>query len=53
VLLIEKRNIIYQYIKTKLEKIRTKRQINDTLGIRNGPNKAKIKDLPIQFDILV
>jgi hypothetical protein len=52
-LLIKKRNIIYQYIKIELKRIKTKRQINDTFGIRNSPNKAKIKDLPIQSDILV
>jgi hypothetical protein len=53
VLLVEKRNIIYQYTKIELERIKTKRQVNNTLGIRNGPNKIKIKDLSIQSDILV
>jgi hypothetical protein len=47
VLSIKKRNIIYQYTKIKLEKIKTKRQINNTLGIRNGPNRTEIKDLLI------
>jgi hypothetical protein len=47
VLLVKKRNIVYRYIKIKLERMRAKRQVNDTLGIRNGPNKTEIKDLPI------
>jgi hypothetical protein len=47
VLSIKKRNIIYQYTKIKLEKMKTKRQINNTLGIRNGPNRTEIKDLSI------
>jgi hypothetical protein len=46
-LLVEKRNITYRYTKTELEKIRTKHQVNNTLGIRNGPNRTKIKDLLI------
>jgi hypothetical protein len=53
VLLVEKKNIIYRYTKVELEKIRAKRQVNNILGIRNGPNRTKIKDLPIQSDILV
>jgi hypothetical protein len=47
VLSIKKRNTIYRYIKIELERIRTKRQVNNILGIRNGPNKTEIKDLPI------
>jgi hypothetical protein len=47
VLLIEKRNIAYQYTKAELKRIKTKRQVNNTLGIRNGPNRTEIKDLPI------
>jgi hypothetical protein len=47
VLLVEKRNIIYRYTKIELEKIRTKRQVNNTLGIRNSPNRTEIKDLLI------
>jgi hypothetical protein len=38
---------MYQYTKIELERIKTKRQVNDTLGIRNGPNKTEIKDLLI------
>jgi hypothetical protein len=53
VLLVEKRNATYWYIKIKLERIKTKRQINNIFGIRNSPNKTKIKNLPIQSDILV
>jgi hypothetical protein len=53
VLSVKKRNAAYRYTKTELERIRAKRQVNDTLGIRNGPNRTEIKDLPIQSDMLV
>jgi hypothetical protein len=53
VLSVKKKNIAYRYIKIELEKIKAKRQVNNTLGIRNGPNKKEIKDLLIQSDILV
>jgi hypothetical protein len=52
-LLVEKRNTAYRYTKAELERIRTKRQVNDILGIKNGPNRIEIKDLLIQSDILV
>jgi hypothetical protein len=37
----------------EVRKLRAKRQVNDALNQRNGPNTLTIKDLPLNSDVLV
>jgi hypothetical protein len=37
----------------EVRKLRAKRQVNDALNHRNGPNTMRLKDLPLKSDVLV
>ena len=37
----------------EVRSLRAKRQVDDALHHRNGPNTTRIKDLPINSDVLV
>jgi hypothetical protein len=37
----------------KVQKLRAKRQVNDALHTRNGPNTLNIHELPLNSDVLV
>ena len=37
----------------KVQKLKAKRQVNDALNMRNGPNTTKIHNLALNSDVLV
>jgi hypothetical protein len=52
-LTVSQRATVYRKAMAEIRKLQAKRQINDALNTRNGPNTLRIHDLPLNSDVLV
>ena len=52
-LLIAQRALAIKKAIAEVQKLRAKRQVNDAINTRNGPNIATIYELTLNFNVLV
>jgi hypothetical protein len=52
-LLVAQRALAIKKAIIKVQKLQAKRQVNNALNMRNGPNTTKIHDLALNSDVLV